>query len=178
MLEYSGTGAASVSVGGKAAEKVGGAYAYGASEWWVAKVPPGSGLTNVTATFASSRASAVVVYVLKGGAGSNPSIDHAAAGGNNTNGATAHFSTAAQVDDCAFAIGIKLMSNNVSGFTSNIRTPVLNASYVAFTNAGYGAGMIGPTLVARGAGAGYIGVTGADSSKPIQVSAIKIGKAA
>ena len=69
---------------------------------------PGEGLVPFTVNWISSTSSLFAVWVLGGGAGLNPVFDVASAAGNNTNSATANFSTPGAVGDFALMRGSKL----------------------------------------------------------------------
>ena len=173
---YNTDSVSSVTVNGQTANFVGRLAITTTMAWYACIAPPGSGLVNVSATFASSRASVIGVYVLKGGAGLNPIFDVATGYQNNSNSALGYFSSAAPLNDLVFCLGNKALSNAFAGFNSNMTPITNNINYVAYTNAGFGFGFVGPNTTARAAGAAYIQGTGADSSKPTAFCAIKVSK--
>lgn len=175
---YNTDAVSSVTVNGKAATFVGSQAVGSTMAWFACIAPPGSGLVDVSATFASSRASVVGVYVLKGGAGLNPTFDITTGYQNNSNSAFGYFSSAAPLNDYTFCLGNKLLSNAFGGFNSNMTPVTQNVTYVAYTSVGFGFSFVGPNTTAQTAGNAYIQGTGADSSKPTAFCAIKVGKAA
>lgn len=173
------TGASSVSVGGVAATKKAG-FSNGSTalEWWAVVAPPGRGSVNVTATHAGGYMNTTVVYVLKGGAGLNPTYSVAQVYQNNQNTVTDYFSDDVKLNDIAIAIGMKAgVLNKFGSFGSNITPLVNNANISNVSDGGGGWALIGPATNTIATGGAYIQATGADSSKPNAFCAIKFSKA-
>ncbi len=170
-------GITSCSVNGAACTKIGEATSYSVREFWRVVAPPGEGSVPITVNWAASTSSLFAVWVLGGGAGLNPVFNVASGAGNNTNSATANFSTPGAVNDFALMLGSKPMASvgAFDGFNTDLDNPNTSFVGVSYNGGGCGGGFIGPNITYETNV--YVQAYGSDSSKPINVLAIKFGKA-
>lgn len=168
----------SVTVGGKSGTRIGGNNTTGLTEWWYVASDTGTTSVTIQANFPDSYNSCFVVYVLGGGAlgGTTPTTDVFNGYTNNSNN-TYVYPSAANTNDIFMALAIKANggASSVGNFISNM-SPLTNNAVgegVGTDNDGSGSCQIGPITTTASP---YIRATGFDSSKPLQVSAIRIQK--
>lgn len=178
---YSLTSATSVTVGGKAGTKIGGSYVVNTTEWWYVATDIGTSGITVQANFADSANVTFVVYVLGGGAlgGTTPTLELRTGYTNNSNFTTVTFPSVTN-NDLFMAIEVKANggSSSARNFNSSMSplTNNINSVGVGTDNDGFGACQVGPITVVSPT-SGTIQGTGADSSKPLEVAAIRVRKA-
>lgn len=167
----------SVTVGGTAGTFLTGNYSYGWMEWWVVRQPPGTTGVPVSVALTSTTSAVVTVHVLGGGAGLTPTVDTVSASANNSNSIFGYFPTAALVGDMVLAAGMKSASTAFTGFNSNMAPYNYDSGTLVAGGSGVGVASVGPVTSGIAAGSAYVQAVGGDSSKSIQVCAIKIRKA-
>jgi hypothetical protein len=169
----------SVTVGGKSGTRIGGNNTTGLTEWWYVASDAGTTSVSIQANFPDSYNSCFVVYVLGGGAlgGTTPTTETINGYTNNSNN-TYVYPSAANNNDIFMALALKANggSSSVGNFISNM-SPLTNNAVgqgVGTDNDGSGSCQIGPITATVSP---YIRATGFDSTKPLQVCAIRIRKA-
>lgn len=167
-----------VTVGGKAGTRIGGINTVGLEEWWYVASDTGESGVTIQASFPDAYDSCFVVYVLGGGAlgGTTPTIEFMSTYNNNTNNAYV-YPSAANNNDLFMALAIKVNggASSVGNFFSNM-SPVTNNAVglgIGTDNDGSGSCQIGPITTTASP---YIQATGFDSSKSLQIAAIRIQK--
>ena len=150
---------------------------YSHREFWYVVAPPGENSVSITVNYAISTSSLFAVWVLGGGAGLNPTFDVISQANNNDNSITTYFNTPGAVNDFALVIGYKPSASvgAFDGFSTNLDN--LNTSFVgtSFGNGGCGGAFIGPNITYQASA--FITTFGSDSSKAINMAAIKFAKA-
>lgn len=168
----------SVTVGGKSGVRIGGSNTTGQTEWWYVASDVGETGVTVQANFPDAYDSCFVVYVLGGGAlgGTTPTVELLNGYTNNSND-TYVYPSAANANDLFMALAIKANggATSVGGFSSNM-SPLTNNAIgqgVGTDDDGSGSCQIGPIASTASP---FIRSTGFNSTKSLQVSAIRIQK--
>lgn len=171
--------ATSVTANSISGTRVGGISNTGLTEWWYVHCPIGTTSVPITVTLPISNYTAFMVYTLGGGAlgGKTPTLQVSTGYANNSNSVAATFASITANDlFMANAIKVDGGSTSLTNFTSNMSPLTVNISGVGVsnTNDGFGACRVGPVSVVSSPN---IVAVGADSSKPIQIAALRVRKA-